>query len=197
MIRKTVSMLFVITMSLLVAAASKAGIPQVPMAMENGELKLDTAIVDWIDGYPIIEVKEGGHSVIIEQNDAGEGLIISLEEYMENKGENFLNFVANYFNFKKTFQTVTSYVTREMEQRFQTFIIVNVDYRNLEYGSQKIPSQHMRILRKGLGTNSVFIRDENGQITGFRADALGMGTSEQPAMPAYAWQQTKIARFAG
>ena len=55
--------------------------------------------------------------MIIEQNDAGEGLIISLEEYMENKGENFLNFVANYFNFKKTFQTVTSYVTREMEQK--------------------------------------------------------------------------------
>lgn len=134
-------------------------------------------IVEYVDGYPV--TSDG--RVVVERNEANEMVTISLKEYLESKGSNFLNLVANYFDFKKTFQTVTSYITPVMEDRFELFVIVNVDYRKLAYGEDKIPSQHMRIVRRAFSGQNIFQRDGQGRVTGINPDTLGgssaMGSS--------------------
>ena len=137
----------------------------------------DTEIVDYVDGYPITS----DNRLVVEVDESGEMITMPLDTYLESKGSNFLNLIANYFDFKKTFQTVTSYITPLMEERFELFVIVNVDYRNLAYGNDKIPSQHMRIIKKTSPGQKVFTRNSQGWITGLNSDLPGASSQSGPA----------------
>ena len=165
---------------------------------DEAQVAPGTLVYERIDGFPVILSERGEYEVVIEVNDAGEYVGVPYDEYLASKGSNFLNLITNYFDFKKTFQTVSSYVTEEMEARFDLFIVVNVDYRkNIPLTEQQIPSQHMRILRKTSPGQKVFMRDSSGEIIGFHQNVLGMGTQNQAARPAYDCLVEQQARFTG
>lgn len=110
---------------------------------------------------------------ILEANDAGEVLSVSVEEAAAQNGANYMLNLVSFFNFKKSFETVSTYLTPTLEEAFDVFILVNVSYEKYGNSDAFIPSQHMRVLRKSAADQNVFIRNNEGVITGLYADVLG------------------------
>lgn len=106
-----------------------------------------------------------GDRVVFEANDAGETSSLSLKEYEEMTGQSFLLSLASFFNFKKSFETVSTYLTPTLEEAYDVFVLVNVSWEKYGDSDSYIPSQHMRVLRKTSSDQKVFMRDSNGVVT--------------------------------
>ena len=112
--------------------------------------------------------------IILEANDAGEVVSVTPEEYTLMTGQSYLdNLTAGFFDFKKDFYKVTSYITPTMESEFDVFIMINVDHEGRFKGSHDIPAQHMKVLRRSSEGQAIFKRNANGSVVGLRSGVLG------------------------
>lgn len=120
---------------------------------------------------PIID----GDTVVLESNDAGEEIRVSIEEYEKMLGHSYMLHLSSFFNFKKSFETVSQYLTVDMEKAYDVFIMVNVSFERYGEPDAYIPSQHMRVLRKQAAGQKVFHRDNQGVIVDVAPGVLGSG----------------------
>ena len=132
----------------------------------NGQIKLE-------EGQP--KITENG--ILMEANDAGETVLIPRDGLD-------IDVHHRYFHFKKSFEDVSSVLTREVEDAFDMFIFVNVSYERNGSSTDYIPSQHMKVFRKRFADQAVFNRTAFGRIDvsdPVRADVLGHD-GHQPAL---------------
>lgn len=133
-------------------------------------LTLQTANANPLDlSGPVLHQNQ----VVLEANDAGETVEMSLEAYEQLTGQSFLMSLVSFFDFKKSFETITSYLTPALEDAFDVFILVNVSYEKYGDSNAYIPSQHMRVLRKKSANQKVFVRDADGYIVDVNEGVLG------------------------
>lgn len=111
--------------------------------------------------------------VVLESNDAGESVIMTQQQYAELTGQNFMVHLASFFNFKKTFAEVASYITPTLESEFDVFIIINVDWEERFNGTHEIPAQYMKVVRRTQEGQPIFNRDASGKVMSVRNDVLG------------------------
>ena len=110
--------------------------------------------------------------IIIESNDAGEAVTLSEEEYTAMTGQSFMTHLVSFFNFKMSWEKVASYITTTMEEEFDAFILVNVDYEGRFNGAHEIPAQHMKVLERTRPGQAIFKR-QGGVVVGIRNDVAG------------------------
>lgn len=118
-----------------------------------------------------------GDRVVFESNDAGESVSMSLQEYEEMTGKSFLLSLVSFFDFKKSFETISTYLTPTLEEAYDVFVLVNVSYEKYGDPNAYIPSQHMRVLKKSSPGQKVFLRDSDGVIVDVYSDVAGSGNS--------------------
>ncbi len=118
--------------------------------------------------------------IVVESNDAGEVITMSAEEYAELTGENFLKQLVSFFNFKLSWESVASYITPTLENEFDVFIVVNVDYQSRFNSSHEVPAQHMKVIQRTREGQPIFVR-QNGRVVGIRNDVAG--NNGTPAFP--------------
>lgn len=110
--------------------------------------------------------------MVLEVNDAGEMVTISEEEYFALTGQKFLEHLVGFFNYKMTWQTVASYITPIMEEEFDVFIMINVDYEKRQNMADEIPAQYMKVIERTKEGQKLFNR-QGGVVTSIRKDVDG------------------------
>ena len=173
-----------IAVFLFVPLFSMAAAPEFYSHEVTAKLGHGSPYEDSIDGYPIVIGDKGEKYIVLERNEADRIVTMPWRDYM--RGREFLSHVVDFFFHRHNFTSVTSYLTPEMEEAFDVFVLVNVapGTNGEDMEGDRIPPQHMRILRKRHEGQTVF-RREDGQIVGLNPDVLGMGDENNPAEPAY------------
>lgn len=110
--------------------------------------------------------------ILMEANDAGEEVWLTEQEYTELTGQKFVEHLVSFFNFKKSWEEVASYITPTLEDEFDVFIVVNVDFESRFNGAHDIPAQHMKVLQRTRAGQSVFKR-RNGRVVGIQSNVAG------------------------
>ncbi len=121
-----------------------------------------------------------GDRIVVEANDAGEVVTLSEAEYFEMTGQKFMSHLVSFFNFKKSWQDIASYITPALEQEFDVFIIINVDYEGRQDMNDEIPAQHMKVVQRTKADQAIFNR-KNGRVISIRGDVAG--NNGTPAFP--------------
>ena len=113
-----------------------------------------------------------GNRVILEANDADEEISLPLQEYEQYLGYSHLLQRVSFYDFKRTFQEISTHLTPALEEGYEVFVLVNVH----EGGGDSrdyVPAQFMRVLRKTQLDQKVFIRDRQGVIINIHPGVLG------------------------
>jgi lipoprotein-anchoring transpeptidase ErfK/SrfK len=119
--------------------------------------------------------------IVVEANDAGEVVTMTAEEYEQMTGQNFLNHLVSFFNFKMSWESVASYITPTLESEYDVFIMINVDYQSRFNASHEIPAQHMKVIQRTRAGQAIFVRNSQGQVVAIRNDVAG--NNGTPAFP--------------
>lgn len=127
----------------------------------NSQIKLDTEEPKFIDGR-----------IVVEANDAGEVVTLSEQEYYEMTGLKFTEHLVSFFNFKMSWETVAAHITPTMEDEFDVFLIINVDYEKRQNMADEIPAQYMKVIERTKAGQKLFVR-KNGRVVGIRKDVAG------------------------
>lgn len=133
----------------------------------HAQIKLDHEEPKFVDGRIVVEV-----------NDSGEMVTLSEEEYYQYTGLKFTEQLVGFFNFKMSWETVASYITPSLEDEFDVFIMINVDFEKRQNMDDEIPAQYMKVVQRTAAGQKLFVR-KNGQVVGVRADVTG--NNGQPA----------------
>lgn len=118
--------------------------------------------------------------IVMEANDAGEVVTLSEEEYYQLTGQKFLKHLVGFFDFKMSWRTVASYITPAMEDEFDVFILVNVDYEKRQNMADMVPAQYMKVIQRTKVGEKLFVR-QGGMVTGVRKNVYG--NNGKPAFP--------------
>lgn len=116
--------------------------------------------------------------IVIEVNDAGEAITMTEEEYYAFTGTKFTEHLVSFFNFKKSWEVVASYITETMEQEYDAFIIANVAPMKFFNGAHDIPSQHMKVIERTAPGQKLFVRNAAGKVVGIRKGIAGNSSSQ-------------------
>lgn len=119
--------------------------------------------------------------IVVEANDAGEVVTMTAEEYEEMTGQNFLDHLVSFFDFKMSWESVASYITPTLEREYDVFIIINVDYQSRFNSAHEIPAQHMKVVQRTRAGQALFVRNNQGNVIGIRNDVAG--NNGTPAFP--------------
>ncbi len=130
--------------------------------------------------------------ILVEANDAGEVVTLTEAEYYQMTGLRFLEHLVSFFNFKMSWETVASYITPEMEEEFDIFMIVNVDFEKRQNMADEVPAQHMKVIQKMAAGQKLFKR-KNGLVTGILPNVVGNNSKPAFAEKIKALNGTEIS----
>ena len=124
-----------------------------------------------INANPTPAIREG--RIILENNDAGEEISIPVHDHEEEDSDKpNPSRSISFYDFKKSFQEVSTYLTPTLEQNYDVFVMVNT-FEKPGNPKDYIPSQFMRVLRKSRPDQKVFIRNTKDVIVKIHQGVLG------------------------
>ncbi len=129
--------------------------------------------------------------IVVEANDAGEVITLSEEEYIEMTGHSFLEHLVSFFNFKMSWESVASYITPTLEEEYDVFMLINVDYEGRQNMSDEIPAQYMKVVERTQAGQKLFVR-KGGKVVSVRNDVAGNNGTPAFATTITALNGTKI-----